>query len=114
MAEDRGYGLRAERDSLPRSERGFKGVRRSTPLLNKRSFEAGLGVQEEVGGGHDAVAFREAEDHLDAIAEPGAQLDLAWVQPTTLPVHEDDAAVPGVDHRAVRHDQAGAEIALQE
>jgi hypothetical protein len=26
--------LRAERDSLPRSERGFKGARRSAPLLN--------------------------------------------------------------------------------
>jgi len=29
-----GSRLRAERDSLPRSERGFKGVRHSTPLLN--------------------------------------------------------------------------------
>src|SRR6185436_4192379 len=28
-------GQRAERDSLPRSERGFKGVRHSTPLLTQ-------------------------------------------------------------------------------
>jgi len=28
------YKLLAELDSLQRSERGFKGVRRSTPLLN--------------------------------------------------------------------------------
>ena len=27
--------MRAERDSLPRSERGFQGVRRSTPWLSK-------------------------------------------------------------------------------
>ena len=26
--------MRTERDSLPRSERGFQGVRRSTPWLN--------------------------------------------------------------------------------
>src|SRR5207245_8456206 len=32
--EPASHKLRAERDSLPRSARGFKGVRRSTPLLN--------------------------------------------------------------------------------
>jgi len=30
--DDKEPQLRAERDSLPRSERGFEGVRRSTPL----------------------------------------------------------------------------------
>jgi hypothetical protein len=32
-AVDVSHGLRAKRDSLPRSERGFKGARRSAPLL---------------------------------------------------------------------------------
>jgi 2-iminobutanoate/2-iminopropanoate deaminase len=31
------HGLRAERDSLPRSARGFKGARRSAPLLNEEA-----------------------------------------------------------------------------
>jgi hypothetical protein len=30
-------GLRAERDSLPRSERGVRGVWRNTPLLEEQS-----------------------------------------------------------------------------
>ena len=33
--EDDEHGLRAQRDSLPRSERGSKGERRSAPLLNE-------------------------------------------------------------------------------
>ncbi len=35
MQAPTGNGLRAKRDSLPRSERGFQGVRRSTPWLKK-------------------------------------------------------------------------------
>jgi len=60
---------RAKRDSLPRSERGFKGVRRSTPLLTQ---EAGFTLAKRAGvqGG--------------ATQHPLAHLTNRYPRPTTV------------------------------
>ena len=40
--------LRAERDPLPRSERGFKGARRSAPMLNRTTSATGTSSTKTV------------------------------------------------------------------
>ena len=47
---------RAERDSLARSERGFKGVRRSTPLLEEE-----VALSEDLSQRFDELVARAAD-----------------------------------------------------
>jgi NAD(P)-dependent dehydrogenase (short-subunit alcohol dehydrogenase family) len=67
---------RAERDSLPRSERGVWGVRRSTPQLKKG---AGIGIRASAAMSQLAYAFDESEMARGVFPEGERDADLQQV-----------------------------------
>ena len=74
------------------------------------ALEAALRVQDEIGGGDDALAFVQAARDHPARGNLGAHLDLARLEVAVALVDESVLARPGVEHRVLGDDEALSEV----
>lgn len=81
-----------------------RGLRRRREAL-QRGLEVALGVDQEVGARHHALARLQARQHLDAVAEAAAQSDLARGVAARGRLNEHDLPRAAVDHGGRRHAQ---------
>src|SRR5436853_2982292 len=77
-----------------------RSITRRLPLLRRR-LELALGRDEEIAGGHDDLSGPEAAQHFIVLPRLGAEGHRARREAPIPEVHEDDALVTGVEHRAL-------------
>ena len=80
---------------------GRAAVTRVTAQSADGGLQVALGVDQEVGGDDDLLAFAHALDHLDEVLAAPAELDFARLEAPFGELHEHDAARSGVDHGRV-------------
>ncbi len=79
----------------------------------ERGLQARFRVEQEVGRRHDPVALGEAAQHLVAVGDLRADLDVAGFDRAVRAIEEDEPAIARVDDGAVGHHQALALLDVQ-
>jgi len=77
-------------------------------------LQARLGVDQEVGGGDDALASGDAAQDLHAVGDLGAHPDLARLQAAGFQVDEHECPFAGLEDCALRHHETGPEADLED